>query len=64
MTRAWLKELLREMVLKQAPNCTFGGEINQITLVSTASFPNAGLVQVEDSTRQDLIHYSRRLAIL
>ena len=29
MTRACLKELLREMVLKQAPNCTFGGEMSQ-----------------------------------
>ena len=29
MTRACLKEPLREMVLKQASNCTFGGKISQ-----------------------------------
>lgn len=29
MTRKLLKELLQEMVLKQAPNCTFGGEVPQ-----------------------------------
>ena len=29
MTQKLLKELLREMALKQAPNCTFGGEMFQ-----------------------------------
>ena len=29
MTRRLVWKLLREMVLKQAPNCTFGGEVSQ-----------------------------------
>ena len=60
MTRKFLKELLQEMVLKQAPNCTFGGETTRIDLVDATGFPDSGLVQIEDSNRRHLIHYDRK----
>ena len=60
MTRACLKELSHEMVLKQAPNCIFGGGTTRIDLVDATSFPDSGLVQIEDSNGWHLIHYSRK----